>query len=611
MRFSFFHGLTSIRYNWGTFAQMLMVVLLTLPWLNPWSMAPVPEFTALLITWLCAAGLLCMAPVAPLKNRVWLLLGSLFVIVTWRSVRTEALLGASWLCLGTLALAASWGAAARQIEEETSSINWSRTLVRAFLWAALINSAIALLQYFGEAHRFFPLVDPGRPGQGYGNLRQRNHLASLLNIGVLALCWLHAHQARWRNTRSSQTSTPISLWVMAVVLGLAHACSNSRTGLVQLVALLGMGLIWKQGLMGNKGWRIVLVVLITYLIGSVLLSSSLGVLGRFDAADELQRSRGLMWKTVWELILRRPWLGWGWGDLPWAYHHGHFDPRYMEIVGNAHNLLLDLAVELGIPAMAWIMGLFGWMVIRQKPRQEINPSAQLGWGILLVILTHNMLEYPLWYGHFQIAFGIALGLIWFRSKKDKSVATTAGMSGIPGVAAASPRRTSTKATRSTLSSLQNRLGLHYGLCALGISVLLVCAWAQWDFWRVGQIYKGAEQRDPTYLENTVEKVNQSWLFRGAARFAKLQVTPITPANVQEIHDLAAEIAHYTPEPRTIEPILITSLLLGRLDEACSEADLYRVAYPQEYARWLQEQQGRFPNGLPTCFKPPKAMTTPP
>jgi hypothetical protein len=32
-----------------------------------------------------------------------------------------------------------------------------------------------------------------------------------------------------------------------------------------------------------------------------------------------------------------------------------------------------------------------------------------------VIVLHSLLEYPLWYGPFQMALGICLGLLWHPS----------------------------------------------------------------------------------------------------------------------------------------------------------------------------------------------------
>ena len=62
-------------------------------------------------------------------------------------------------------------------------------LLDGWLLAALVSSAIALLQYFNLEAPLFPWVNQAQTGQAFGNLRQPNQLATLLVIGLLALAW--------------------------------------------------------------------------------------------------------------------------------------------------------------------------------------------------------------------------------------------------------------------------------------------------------------------------------------------------------------------------------------------------------------------------------------
>ena len=60
------------------------------------------------------------------------------------------------------------------------------------LLAAVLASAIGLLQYFGAAPGLDPWVHTAKPGQAMGNLRQRNQQATLLSMGLWALLWVVA-----------------------------------------------------------------------------------------------------------------------------------------------------------------------------------------------------------------------------------------------------------------------------------------------------------------------------------------------------------------------------------------------------------------------------------
>ena len=104
-----------------------------------------------------------------------------------------------------------------------------------------------------------------------------------------------------------------------------------------------------------------------------------------------------------DLIAQHPWTGWGWGELSFAHYSTLYQgPRFTEILDNAHNLPLHLAVELGIPAALLICGGFGWLVLAARPWRETDPARLMAWGLLGVIVLHSLLEYPLWYGPFQL-----------------------------------------------------------------------------------------------------------------------------------------------------------------------------------------------------------------
>jgi O-antigen ligase len=117
-----------------------------------------------------------------------------------------------------------------------------------------------------------------------------------------------------------------------------------------------------------------------------------------------------LWSNVLELIGQKPWFGWGWGRLDYAhYMHLYEGARFCDILDNAHNLPLHLAVELGVPMALILCGAALWSTWRSRPWRESDPLRQLAWTVLAVLALHSLLEYPLWYGPFQMALGICLG----------------------------------------------------------------------------------------------------------------------------------------------------------------------------------------------------------
>ena len=106
-----------------------------------------------------------------------------------------------------------------------------------------------------------------------------------------------------------------------------------------------------------------------------------------------------------------------------------------------------------------------------------------------------------------------------------------------------------------------------------------------DYHRVSQIYLAPEERSAAYREDTLNKIRGTWLFRDQLRFAELSVTDLTPGNAAAVYVMAQDLLHYSPEPRVIEKLIESAVLLGRDDEAALYLARYRAAFPQDHARW--------------------------
>jgi hypothetical protein len=171
-----------------------------------------------------------------------------------------------------------------------------------------------------------------------------------------------------------------------------------------------------------------------------------------------------------------------------------------------------------------------------------------------VILLHSLLEYPLWYGPFQIAFGASLG--WLLAREPTPA-------------------TDSRSLRPVL--------------ATALVLLALAAYAAWDYARVSQIYLQPQQRLPFWADDTLSVVRRSWLFSGQARFAELTLQTPDRGNAQRLYPLALDVLHYSPEPRVIERAIESATLLGRDREAVLLLARYREAFPQEYETWRRSQ----------------------
>jgi hypothetical protein len=531
------HAESGPRWRWVAAAG-----LSALPWLNPFSDGPAPTVQPWLASMACALLLWVLAGPALDAARLRLI-GAATGLVLWAAVSQQTVRPELVFLAGGLALIVFAASLADDPEV-------SQGLQAGLLAAATASAAIGLLQYFGLAEGLAPWVSRSDIGEAYANLRQPNQYATLTWIGAAVLLW---------GTLRLRTAAAVAL---IVLLAVGSAASVSRTGVVQGL-VLSLLAAWWSGAGRRRALLLCAVAAVAYFAAAwllpVLLEGLGGALpertlwGRLGEREGCG-SRIVLWGNVLHLILLKPIFGWGWGELDYAHFMTLYEgPRFCDILDNAHNLPLHLAVELGLPAalLAVVAGV-GWM-LRQRPWNEAAPRRRLAWAILALVLLHSMLEYPLWYGPFQLAAGIAIGwLLPAAARRELTVrAVAAGVAGL---------------------------------------LLAATAYAAWDYERVIQIYKAPEERRSAWRENTLEHARRSWLFSGPSRFAELTLSSVTRANAAAVQPMALEVLHYSPEPRVAERLIASTALLGQDREAALHLARFRAAFPVAYQAWVERQQ---------------------
>jgi hypothetical protein len=467
---------------------------------------------------------------------VWLVASLLWVPQVVDRALTAGLV-ASLMCVWVMA------AVGRRAAVDESLLRW---LVLGLLAAAVISAVLGMLQYLGLARELSPWVNQPLKGDAFANLRQRNQFASLTSLGLVALLGWVAAQNKAHNMSRSRWAVAL---LLLNVLAAGVACSVSRTGAMQwaLVGVLMAAWGWrsaKQEKSFGKGfvwlaiaapslvamWSVVMPWLALHTTGEWGASMILRVTGQ--AQDYAAcGGRRVLWSNVLALIAQHPWLGWGWGETDYAHFMtGYSSLRFCDMLDNAHDFPLHLALELGVPFALAVMALVGVWVLRRAPWREPNAWRVMAWGLLLVLGLHSLLEYPLWYGPFQMTLGLAIGLLWAPARVDGSEVGKEEAQEWPMLVAA---------------------------------VLFIgCLYAAWDFNRVGQIYRQAASRDAAYRDNPLHHAKQSWLFKNQADFAELTTQTVTADNAAELYPQALRLMHYSPEARVVQRVIDSGKLLG-------------------------------------------------
>lgn len=485
-------------------AALTASLAIALPWLNPFAPGPYPPALQWVVTLACAAVI------------------------------------AAWL---------AWGKPSREEVAQAAVDGW--------LLAAVVSSVIGIFQYLGWADAFLPWMNSSAPGQAYANLRQRNQFATLCAMGLACVLW-----GRFSLVRLPTWGT----LALAAVLGLGSAASSSRTGLVQMLVLGVAVALWA----GRRPWAVLGAAYGGFALGLLALPHLLGLdpfahglLSRLGGDATPCNSRVALWNNVLHLISLKPWTGWGWGELGFA-HYMVLQPdlRFCDILDNAHNLFLQLAVEVGVPATAAVSLALLALFAKGRVRAEQRPTVRVAWVVIVVILLHSMLEYPLWYGPFLTAMLLALATVWPWSIRLRS--------GIGPESAPAQAR---------------------AIAWAGIAVLLVAgaAYMAWEYQRVSQIFLPLDERSPAYRADTLNKLRDARMFKRYVQYAELTTTPVNEQSAERVRELALAVLHFSAEPRVIEKLLDSTLVLGDNDALQDHMARYEAAFPREYKRWRSGQ----------------------
>lgn len=348
---------------------------------------------------------------APLLAALALLVGAALWSCTLGAL--PASLGASGVGM-LLAIAAMAGSGAALRPEQRA------VALEAFFWGwvgvGLLSAIVALVQVFAPDWADGTLVArSGFPGRAVGNLRQPNHLSTLLLWSLVALVPL-------REVGRLPTAVAAALGALFVA---AIELSGSRTGTLGVLVLALWAVV--EGRLSRPGRALLLGAPLFYAAWAWALKltqpAAMGAATRLSEAD-LSSSRFAIWRNTLSMISQQPAGGVGFGEFNFAWTLTPFPDRPVAFFDHTHNIALQFAVELGLPlalAVLALMALALWQAWRRSAiaapasAQDGRPDigARAAFVMVLLVALHSQLEYPLWYAYFSLpaawAWGACLG----------------------------------------------------------------------------------------------------------------------------------------------------------------------------------------------------------
>ena len=327
----------------------------------------------------------------------------------WGSLPSALALANSGMLMAALALLlAGQGLACGERQR------WLEALCWGLLLAGVLSLMVSLVQVFVPAWADGHVIArSGIPGRAVGNMRQPNHLASLLMWACVAAVYL-ADRGRFKAV-GGVFVLPALLFglVFAVVL------SASRTGVIGVLVLAAWGALDRKLSRAAKLSLLATPVLLalSWWLLSVWAAHGAHALGAESRLAEGagSPSRLAIIANAWELLKANPWLGVGWGDFNLAWSMTPFPDRPIAFFDHTHNLVMQLAVELGLPLSLLILGLLTYSLWRAFAFSHAASGGdavarRCAFMLVLMIGLHSLLEYPLWYAYFLLPTAFALGL---------------------------------------------------------------------------------------------------------------------------------------------------------------------------------------------------------
>lgn len=366
----------------------------------------------------------------PLPRVIWTWLPER---LSWVGPAAEAGLAPDWLPISiapdlTLgALAALVVPFAALLLFVTAPLRRETQLGWALLGGILAAATLGVTQYAAGAGVGLYLQSMIYPGEVTGVFANRNHHAVSLAVGVPVAVAVFATSPR---LAARPTLSLVLFGLTTLLISVFVVIAGSRGAFILLALGVVLSGLWLAPAL--PGWSVVRrvppVARLGGAIGGVLMLLLIGAVadGRLVALDRLidgNIARDLRWQIMPVLfrLLEEHWLlGTGFGGFDTLYRiHEPLDLLQESYVNHAHNDLIELWLEGGIPAVAILAAFVGWVGARGATALRANGAvprtlfARAGLIIVVQIASASLVDYPLRTPLFQVILVIAC--FWLAS----------------------------------------------------------------------------------------------------------------------------------------------------------------------------------------------------
>lgn len=306
-----------------------------------------------------------------------------------------------------------------------------RRLAATAIGAAAVAAALGAAQVAtGGQSPLRPYVITN-PDMAVGFFANGNHQATLLLCALALTGFLLARAATKPRSGRRGTSALAAPAMIGLFLLVAVATVGSLAG-YGLLLLVGAGiaLLYRRASAGKIGWTWGAAVGAVFVVTIALaFMGPYANQGLSDQLGEDRTSRRVIAATTVDAIGPHLPLGSGLGTFPDLYRT--YEDPYVpatHYVNHAHNDYLEIALETGLPGLLLLVAFLAWYALRTwrawRNSQEGSNLERAASLVILVVLVHSIVDYPVRTAAIGAVFGMACALLLparvraRRSKQD-------------------------------------------------------------------------------------------------------------------------------------------------------------------------------------------------
>lgn len=288
---------------------------------------------------------------------------------------------------------------------------FSRLVCNMFLFVGVISSYIVIIQWL-DFYNLQPYIIKIQTGRPYANLGQPNQLSTILIISLCSLWYLYEYENK-----------KIYNYI-ALLLLFSIVLTQSRTAWLVFLCLVIYYFLVKKRVNFSLKVRAIFLYIIFFVFNLIFLPYYNSILDCFNIGLKTSTfyerittgySRLDIWEYLYHALLEKPWTGYGWYQTQIANVSGMGNAPTKMVLDSSHNIALDILVWtgliLGIIILLYYFFLFLSIFKSLKTKESI-----VFFAMILSILIHGFLEYPLFYSYFLLPMGWMIGFVLNENK---------------------------------------------------------------------------------------------------------------------------------------------------------------------------------------------------